>query len=53
MGGGGERNMNLRNIYLLSPTRSLPGDQTCNLDMWCEWESNLPCFGIQANAPFN
>ena len=40
-------------IDRLPPVSAPIGDQTCNLGMYPDWESNLQPFGTQDNVPTN
>ena len=42
-----------RNLDQLPPQRTLTGDQTCNLGVCPDWESNPKPFGVQDDAPSN
>ena len=48
-----ERDIIVRNINWFLPIRSPTRDQTCNLGMCPDWESNPQTFGVWDDAPTN
>ena len=48
-----KRNIDVRNIDGLPLVGSWTRDETHNLGMYLDWESNLQPFSIQDNAPTN
>ena len=51
--GGGERNIDMRNIGWLPPIRVLTRDQTCNMGVCPDGESDLWPLSAQDNTPTN
>ena len=52
--GQRDRNIDVRGKHPVVAFCTRPtGDQTCNLDMCRDWESNPRSFGLQMDAPIN